>query len=192
MHARRYFYEASQSDPARPCEALAFIRELYRIEREAKDLPPEKRRAHRQEHARKNLDAFEKWILREHETALPKSPMGKALGYASRQWKALTRYVDHGELPIDNGRSERELRAVAVGRKNWTFAGSDVGGQRAATLYSLLASCRRHNVDSFAYLRDLLQRLPTHPAERLDELTPLAWKTEREHRPELQPLEATA
>ena len=184
MHCRRYFYEAAQADPARPCEALAFIRELYRVEREVKDASIEKRRAQREEHARPILVAFETWIARELESTLPKSPLGKALGYASRQWKALTRYVEHGDLPIDNGRSERELRAVAIGRKNWTFAGSDVGAQRAATIYSLLASCRRQQVDSFAYLRDLLQRLPTHPAERLGELTPLAWKAERDKKAE--------
>lgn len=187
MHCRRYFYEASQVDPTRPCEALAFIRELYRIERETKELTADERHAARNEHSRPITDAFEKWILRELETALPKSPLGKALGYASRQWKALTCFLQAGDIPIDNGRSERALRGVAVGRKNWAFAGSDAGGQRAATIYSLIATCQRHGIDSFAYFRDLLQRLPGLPESRLHELTPLAWKAERERsaQPEL-------
>ena len=179
MHCRRYFHEAAQADPSRPCEALAFIRELYRIEREAKDLSADERQAARDKLARPILEAFEKWILRELASTLPKSPLGKALGYTSRQWKALTRYLEHGDIPIDNGRSERALRGVAVGRRNWTFAGSDVGGERAATLYSIVATCQRHGIDSFAYFRDFLRRIPGLPESRIGELTPLAWKVEQ-------------
>ena len=96
-----------------------------------------------------------------------------------RQWKALSRYAETGDLPIDNGRSERALRTVAVGRKNRMFAGSDQGARRAATIYSLLATCRRLEIDSFAYLRDLLERLPTHPPDDIAALTPLAWREQQ-------------
>lgn len=179
MHARRYFYEAAQGDPGRPAEALAFIRQLFLIEREIKELSLDQRKEQRAKRSQPLLEEFHRWLEATAPQALPKSPLGAALGYAMRQWKALSRYAATGDLPIDNGRSERALRTVAVGRKNWMFAGSDEGAQRAATLYSLLATCRLHEIDSFAYLRDLLEQLPTHPLAELATLTPLAWKRER-------------
>ena len=179
MHARRYFYDASQADPARPCEALAIIRELYKIEKKVKDLDSDARLALRQEKAVPLLDTMEEWIARQIRDALPKSPLGKALTYADNQWAALRRYTKDGRLSMDNGRSERALRPIAVGRKNWLFAGSDAGGQRAARLYTLIESCRRHRLDPFRYLRDLFRRLPEHPSDQIDELTPLAWAAEQ-------------
>lgn len=106
---------------------------------------------------------------------LPKSPMGQAIAYARRHWAALSRFTEHGFLNIDNNASERALRAVAVGRKNWLFAGSDAGGRTAAVLYSVMQTCQRHHVDPFAYLKDVLARLPGLPAERLPELAPHTW-----------------
>ena len=179
MHARRYYYEASQADPTRPCEALALIRELYRIERECKKAPPEQRHTYRQKHAVPVLDAFESWKEQQVLEALPKSPFGKAIGYSKNQWEALRRYTEDGRIPIDNGRTERALRGVALGRKNWLFAGNDEGGRRAARIYTLIGTCRRHQLDPFFYLRDLLVCLPSHPVERIDELTPLAWAAEQ-------------
>ena len=107
---------------------------------------------------------------------LPKGPKADAVGYALSQWDALNRYLDDGDLAIDNNLAERHMRPVALGRKNWLFAGSDEGGKRAAVIYSLIQSCKRNGVEPFAYLRDVLQRLPGHSTHNLHELTPIAWK----------------
>ena len=106
---------------------------------------------------------------------LPKSPMGQAIAYAQRQWPALMRFTEHGFLNIDNNASERALRAVAIGRKNWLFAGSDKGGQTAAVLYTMTQTCKRHGIDPFAYLQDVLTQLPSLPADRLPQLVPHSW-----------------
>jgi hypothetical protein len=106
---------------------------------------------------------------------LPKSPIGQAISYALSNWEALTRYTEAGFLNIHNNVSERTLRAVAVGRKNWLFCGSDKGGRTAATLASVIAGAQRHALDSFAYVRDVLSRIRTTPADRLDELLPDRW-----------------
>ena len=108
--------------------------------------------------------------------------MGEAIGYTLDQWTALTRYLDDGRLDIDNNAAERALRRVAVGRKNWLFAGSDEGGRRAAIFYSLIETCRRHGVEPFAYLRDVLERVSTHPAKDIAALLPDQWKAARETR----------
>ncbi len=180
MHARRYFYEASLKDKGLPYEALAMIRQLYRIERQAKKekLSPEKRHALRQEKAVPILETFESWLEKHRLAVLPKSPLGKAMTYAGNQWQALRRYTSDGRLEIDNGRSERMLRQVAVGRKNWLFAGNDAGGHRAANLYTLIGTCSYHGWDSFAYLRWLFEALPALDPSRLDEVTPMAWATQ--------------
>ena len=121
------------------------------------------------------LGSFGKWLEGQGRRALPKSPIGQAVSYARAQWEELLTYTRDGELSIDNNVSERSLRAQAIGRKNYLFVGSDRGGRTAATLYSLVGSCKRHGVDPFAYLKDMLGRLPTHPVERLHELLPDAW-----------------
>ena len=101
--------------------------------------------------------------------------MGQAVGYSLRQWDALKRYTEDGDLSIDNGESERRLRLIALGRKNWLFAGSDTGGEWAADIYSIIETCKLHGVEPFAYLKDILERLPTHPPDAMAELTPKAW-----------------
>ncbi len=106
---------------------------------------------------------------------LPKSPIAQAIAYARSNWAALCRYPEHGELSIDNNLAERMLRAQAIGRKSWTFLGSDRGGRTAAVLYSLTGTCKHHDIDPFAYLSDVLRRLPSHPAPQLDELLPDVW-----------------
>ncbi len=106
---------------------------------------------------------------------LPKSPEGQAIAYTLSNWKALTRYCEDGDLEIDNN-AERSLRGVAVGRKNWTFLGSDGGGRTAAVLTSLIASCKRLGIDPFAYLRDIFERISAHPQSRLAELLPNQWR----------------
>ncbi|NLF02663.1 MAG: IS66 family transposase [Anaerolineales bacterium] len=103
---------------------------------------------------------------------LPRSPMGEAITYAFSQWTALCVYLLDGELAIDNNASENALRRIAIGRKNWLFAGSDAGGRTAAILFSLIATCQRHAVEPFAYLKDVLTRIAAHPANQLTQLLP--------------------
>jgi transposase len=175
-HARRKFFDAQGSDAVRSATALQYIRELYLVEDEAMDLSAENRRRARQERSKPVLEALRAWMTAEELSILPKSPMGEAFTYARNQWAALNRYVEDGDLAIDNNASERALRGVAVGRKNWLFAGSDDGGRRAATLYSLIESAKRTGVEPWAYLRELLVRIDTHSASRIAELMPCRWK----------------
>lgn len=175
-HARRYFHKTVEAArDSRGFAALGFIRQLFKIEREGRELDAAARRALRQEKAKPVLEKFESWLLEHAEKALPKSTLGQGIGYCLNQWAALGRYLEDGELSIDNSASERALRAVAVGRKNWMFAGSDAGGERAAGLYTLIQTAKRNGVEPFAYLRDLFARLPTHPADRAGELAPHRW-----------------
>lgn len=110
---------------------------------------------------------------------LPKSPIAAAINYVFNQWEALQRYTTNGDLHIDNNVSERTLKLIGIGRLNWLFVGRDNGGQTAAVLFSFTATCKYLGIDSFAYLRDVLGRLPTHPAERLEELLPHRWQVLR-------------
>jgi len=119
--------------------------------------------------------AFGEWLAEQGRHVLPKGPIGQAIAYAQSNWAALCRYPERGDLSIDNNLAERLLRAQAIGRRNWTFLGSDRGGRTAAVLYSLTGTCKHHGIDPFAYLQDILRRLPSHPAEQLDELLPDVW-----------------
>jgi transposase len=171
-HARRKFHDARGSDPARAHEALARIRRLYDTEAEARSLDDAGRLALREVRARPVLDTLFRWLERVREQVLPKSPMGVAIGYALGNRAALTRYTEAGLLDIDNNASERALRAVAVGRKNYLFAGSNSGGQAAAVLYSVVGTCRRVGLDPCSYLRDTVARLPGCPSGSVDDLLP--------------------
>ncbi len=175
-HARRKFHDARNSDVNRAHAMLAWIQRLYAIERDAKEFTANDRYALRQEKATPILDQIKKWIDEQQGRVLPKSPIGQAIHYAINQWTALTRYIDDGDLAIDNNPAERALRGIAVGRKNWLFAGSDRGGRTAATLYSLIHSAKRHALDPFTYLRDLFLRIPTHPNKQIHQLLPDHWK----------------
>jgi transposase len=175
-HARRYFYNARDADTARALLALGFIRQLYAIEAEARALDAATRRGLRAEQATPILARFKTWLDEQADVVLPKSPIGEAVGYARGQWAALTRYAEDGDLAIDNNVSERALRRVCVGRNNWLFCGSDAGGRRAAIIYSLVATCKEHRLDVWAYLKDVLERIPTHPNPRRAELLPGNWQ----------------
>lgn len=175
-HARRKFFDAQISDAARAVTALGFIRRLYDVEEAAANVSAAERRSLRQDHARPVLGAFGRWLSDEGGSVLSQSPMGDAIGYVRRQWDALNRYLEDGDLAIDNNVAERSLRSVAIGRKNWQFCGSDEGGHRAAVLYSLIESCKRASVEPFAYLRDVLDRVSTHPAKAIERLMPCRWK----------------
>lgn len=178
-HGRRYVFEAVKTALETATDLLGLIRRLYRVERQANEggLVGAARRELRQTHSRPILDQIYAKLRAEGGRHLPKSPMGEAITYLQRQGKALRRYVEDGDLAIDNNASERALRMVAIGRKNWMFAGSDAGGRRAAILYSLVATCKKIGIDPFAYLRDVIARVSTHPMRRIDELTPRGWKS---------------
>lgn len=184
-HARRHFHEARDSDAARSAEALARIGAFYAVEGDAADAIARAgltgdaadavRLRLRREQTIPKLADFAAWLEAQAPVVLPKSPMGQAIAYARRHWAALVRFTERGFLNIDNNASERALRAVALGRKNWLFAGSDAGGRTAAVLYSVTQTCKRHRVDPFAYLNGVLARVPGLPAERLRELAPPTW-----------------
>jgi transposase len=184
-HARRKFFEAQKADPEGALYALGVIRQMYAVEREATGQAEKQELSRadfealrprlRQEKSVPLLKSFRAWLERQVASVLPKSPLAEAVGYARNQWAALQVYTTAGFLEIDNNAAERALRAVAIGRKNYLFFGSDVGGETAAVLYTLTQTCRELGVEPWRYLRDVLSRLPSHPAERLAELLPDEW-----------------
>lgn len=177
-HARRRFFEAQSTDPMRSMVMLAYGRLLYDVEREARDLTldGEARRTLRQAKSIPILEDIKTYLEREQPQVLPKSPEGQAIAYALSNWEALVRYAEDGDLEIDNNGAERSLRGVAVGRKNWMFFGSDQGGKTAAILTSFTATCKRLHLDPFVYLRDVFDRISSHPHDRLEELLPDRWQ----------------
>ena len=234
-HARRKFYDARTSDPAGSAQALAQIKLLYAVEKQARQeaekatrqaarssakrgvlcdagaaragessdhvnparvftgacsgassarrlhaLLVEHRARLRQERAVPQLEQFRAWLQSQRAehggSVLPKSPLGQAIQYTLNQWDALCVYTTDGRLAIDNNAAENALRPVAVGRKNWLFAGSDNGGHTAATLFSLIATCQRHRVEPLAYLRDVLTRISAIPVSQLGTLLPDRWR----------------
>ena len=173
-HARRKFHEARTSDPERSHAAIAWIGRLYGVEREAREGGWDDARlmAARSERSRPLLESFGAWLEGEARKVLPKSPIGEAIAYARSNWVALTRYLESPYLSIDNNATENAIRPIALGRKNWLHLGSDRGGRTAATLLSLVQSCKNLGNEPFAYLRDVLDRVSTHPASRVDDLLP--------------------
>jgi len=175
-HARRKFYEARASDELRSHQALGYYRQLYEIERQAKDLAAAVRLQMRQDLAVPILNTFHAWLEVQDKELLPKSPMKEAFTYALNQWSALCRYTEAGFLTIDNNLAEREMKQIAIGRKNWLQFGSPQGGKTAAILYTFTSTCRRLAIEPWAYLKDVLTRLPTTAAEQLANLLPNRWQ----------------
>ncbi len=175
-HARRRFFEAQMTDRERALVGLGFIKKLYDADRVASRAPPIRRTEERRRLAEPVLDAFKGWLDAESLVVLPKAPIAEAIGYARNQWDALTRFLEDARLKLDNNAAERQLRRVAVGRKNWLFAGSEEGAERGCVLYSLIASCKLHGVNPFEYLRDVLVRVGAHPARDVLALSPKRWK----------------
>jgi len=176
-HARRRFVDALEVD-TQAAIMVTLIQQLYEVEREAED--DDARFRLRQERSRALIDRIDAERQRLERTVLPKSPLGDAGRYLTNQWLALCRFLEDGRLEIDNNGAERQLRAVAIGRKNWLFAGSMTGAHRAAVIYSLVQSCRLVGVDPYAYIRDVLLRVATHPQSRIAELTPKAWAAQKQ------------
>jgi transposase len=175
-HARRYFFKSLSTDPDRAREALAMVNALFRIEREQANGPPEHRLSVRQAESKPIVEAFFAWCDAQAELVLDETPIAKAIGYARNQRVALERFLTDGRLPLHNNWSERELRREALGRKNWLFVGSDEAAEVNATFVSLLASCRLHEIEPWAYLRDLFCLLPSWPRSRVLELAPVNWQ----------------
>jgi transposase len=164
-HARRRFVEAQASAPEEAGEALTYIRGLYKVERELADQfaanDDSGRQRYRSAQTAAVREEFHAWLVAQRARALPKSPLGEAVGYALSNWEALMRYTEQGYLAIDNNLSERALRQVVVGRSNWQFCGSAEGGRTAAALYSVVGTCKHLGIDPFAYLREVLPGLFT-------------------------------
>jgi transposase len=189
-HARRKFYDAQDSDAKRAAEMLALIAELYSIERELKEAQAGSwsELARDEQHARivavrgeRSLPVLERiktWLDAEGEVVLPRSPMAQAITYAKNQWTALNVYATQGFLAIDNNAAERALKRVAIGRKNWLFAGHDAAAANHARLWSLIASAERHGIDPQRYLTSVLAKIGTTPAAELEQFLPEAWKAE--------------
>jgi transposase len=175
-HARRKFFEAKETDGKRAAQMLSFVRALYAIEDDVKQLSNDERRDLRQVRSVPILADIKAWLDGERAIVLPRSPMGEAFTYVLNQWDALNVYVREGFLNIDNNAAERALKRVAIGRKNWLFAGNDFAGGTAARLWSLIASAERHGLDPQRYLTGILARLPGASQSDLPKLLPDAWK----------------
>jgi transposase len=177
-HARRKFYDAQDSDALRSSQMLSLIGALYAIEREAKEADDDARLALRQERSVPLLAEIKAWLDREQHEVLPRGPLAQAITYAQNQWDALTTYATRGFLNIDNNASERAMKRVAIGRKNWLFAGNDEAAESMARLWSLIASCERHGVDPQRYLTSVLAKIGQTPADELGQFLPDVWRRE--------------
>jgi transposase len=177
-HARRYFEHALDNDRPRAEKVLLWMQRLYAIEREAREqnLSEEDRYTLRQTKALPIMEQLENWLLSERLEVLPKSAIGKAIFYLIPRFNKIAMYIEDGRLEVDNNLVENLIRPVALGRKNYMFAGSHAGAKRAAIVYSLLGSCKLQNINPYDYLIDILQRLPLQPVNRLQELLPPFWK----------------
>ena len=176
-HARRKFFELHATNKSQLAEqALRYIQLLYEIEHEVRDLEPDLRRRIRQEKAVPVMDALHAWMITQRLLVHDGSAISKALDYSLKRWTALSRYLDDGAVPIDNNWAENQIRPWALGRKNWLFAGSLRSGKRAAAIMSLIQSARLNGHDPYAYLKDVLTRLPTQRASEIAELLPHRWR----------------
>ena len=184
-HARRPWwdlYDQHRDEQGLAAQALRRIQALYVIEAEIRGQPPQVRRAQRQARAGPLLAEFHAWLQGVLTKVSTKSELAKAARYSLARWAALTRYVDDGRIEIDNSAAERAIRGVALGRSNYLFMGSDEGGHRAASLYSLVETAKLNGLDPQAYLREVLERIAEHPINRIDELLP--WNIARQREPQ--------
>jgi transposase len=182
-HARRKFFELARLNKAPiAIEAVARIDALLAIEREINGLAPAERCKVRQEHSRPRVEALGAWLREQYARLSPNNQVAKAIAYSLNCWDGLVRFLDDGRLCMTNNAAERALRCIAVGRHNWTFAGSDAGGRRSAAIYTLIETAKLNDVDPQAWLADGLARLQDHPAKRIAELLPWNWKTSHQQK----------
>lgn len=180
-HARRKFFELAELKKAPIArEAVARIDALFAIEREITGKSCDERQAARNQRARSLVVDLEAWLRSQRGRLSPKSDTTKAINYMLHRWPSFARFLDDGRICLSNNAAERAIRGIAVGRRNWTFAGSDIGGQRAAAMYSLIETCKLNDIDARAWLADILRRLPDHPQKQLHELLPWNWKAQRD------------
>ena len=177
-HARRMFNEAMDNDEARASHAMQEIQKLYAIERRCRDtiLTADEIREVRQREAVPVLTQLGSWMKEQYVQTLPKSAIGKALGYSIERWERLSEYVNDGRLNIDNNPVENSIRPVALGRKNYLFAGSHEAARRSGMLYSLLGTCKMHGIEPYTWLKEVLRVIADHPVNRIAELLPHRYK----------------
>ena len=177
-HIRREIFEARGDAPLAVDLVLAALQKLYRIEAKAKTeaMSLEARLELRQREAKPVFMDVGQLIATMRKDVLPKSPLGKALGYAENQWPAMARYLEVAQAELDNNSTEHSLRSVVLGRRNWLHVGQEAGGEKAANLFSLMITCQRLKVEPYAYLHDVLRRLPSHPNKDIWLLTPRGWQ----------------
>ena len=176
-HARRKFFDLARINKAPiAIEAVERIDALFAIEREINGVTPQERVRVRNERSRPLVIELENWLREQRVRVSKNGETGKAITYSLKRWTALTGFLDDGRLCMSNNAAERELRGVAVGRRNWTFAGSDEGGRRAAAIYTLIQTAKLNDIDPQAWLADVLARLLDHPAKRINELLPWNWR----------------
>ena len=176
-HARRKLFEAHALNASEIAgQAVTLIAKLYEIEREARELQPEARRLLRQQHSRPIVEALHRWLTEQRRKLANADVTAKAIDYSLSNWRALTRYLDDGNVPIDNNAAENAVRPLCVGRKNWLFVGSQQAGERAAVVMSLIESAKLNGHDPWAYLKDVFDRLPTLKQRDLAQLLPHNWR----------------
>lgn len=176
-HARRYFKEAEDNDKERAAFALKHFQKLYEIEREIKELSPQERQLVRQEKSLPILSELESWMQEQYKQITPKSAIGKALAYSLKRWEQLKVYTSNGILEIDNNRIENDIRPIALGRKNFLFAGSHESAQRIAMIYSLLGTCKAKGVDPLKWLTHVFEQIPHRKVNDLEDLLPQTFKS---------------
>ena len=180
VHARRKLFElAALSKAPIAAEAVRRIDELFAIEREINGKPAEERLAVREERAKPLVAELEAWLRSSMSGSRASRRSARRSPTRLNHWQALTRFLEDGRICLSNNAAERALRGVALGRRNWTFAGSDRGGERAAAIYTLIETCKLNGVDPQAWLADVLARMPDHPAKRITDLLPWNWRAER-------------
>lgn len=189
-HVRRKFYEALKANPKSISKkVLLMIGKLYKVEEACRkeSLGEDEIKERRQKGSKPVLEEIHKWLVEYQPQVVPKSLLGEAISYALSNWKALNVYIEDGRLEIDNNRSERCIKGIVLGRKNYMFMGSVRGGKAAAIIYSLIETCKQNDVDPVAYFADVLARIPTHPNKRIHELLPYNWKPPQIREAEMKP-----
>ena len=176
-HARRKLFEAHEFNGSEIAgEAVRRIAKLYEIEREAHHLDPDARKLLRQVHSRPIIDALHGWLTTKRQLLAKADATAKAIDYSLSNWTALTRFLEDGNVPIDNNAAENSIRALAIGRRNWLFVGSQQAGERAAVVMSLIESAKLNGHDPWAYLKDVFERLPTLKQRDLATVLPHNWR----------------